>query len=60
MYFLFSSSGLTDEDWGGQLVVTMKDFDLALKALQLSVSAVELTKYKELHKSLTNSTATII
>ena len=51
-------SGLTDEDWDGQLVVTVKDFNLALETLQLSVSAAELAKYKELHKSMTNSTAT--
>ena len=51
----FSFSGLRDEDWGGQLVVTMEDFNSALETLQLSVSAAELAKYKELHLSLTQT-----
>lgn len=51
----FSFSGLRDEDWGGQLVVTMEDFNSALETLQLSISAAELAKYKELHLSLTQT-----
>ena len=51
-------SGLRDDEWCGQLVVTMKDFNSALENLKLSVSASELAKYKELHRSLTNSRST--
>ena len=55
---LLSKSGLRDDDWSGELVVTMKDFDSALETLQLSVSPAELAKYKELHKSLTSRETT--
>ena len=55
-FFFFFVPGRTDEDWSGQLVITMKDFNSALDNLQLSVSAAELAKYKELHKSLSTST----
>ena len=58
MCFYFPLLGLRDEDWDGQLVVMMKDFDSALETLQLSVSAAELAKYKELHKSMTTNVAT--
>ncbi len=52
---MFSSphfpSGLSDDDWQGQLVVTEEEFEQALSSLTPSVSPDELKRYTELGRN---------
>ena len=50
--------GLRDDEWCGQLVVTMKDFNLALENLKLSVSFSIRTGKIQGTAQITNSKTT--